>query len=161
MEPRIETIKAKYLVGMHMEMTLSDNKTQELWQRFMPLRGQVKNRVNSDYISMQVYDENQENLFAPDTPFTKWAVVEVERIEEIPPEMKTYTLNGGMYAVFIHNGPVTTFPKTMRSIFGSWLPESTYELDNREHFEVLPENYQPMAPDAREEVWIPIRNKAV
>ncbi len=47
----------------------------------------------------------------------------------------------------------------MKYIFGSWLPESEYELDSREHFEVLPETYQPMNPKAREEVWIPIKAK--
>lgn len=157
MESRIETIKPKNLVGMHMKMSLSNNRTSELWQRFMPLRGKVKNRVNSDFISMQVYEKNQENLFAPATQFEKWAVVEVSTCEEVPDEMESYFLSGGKYAVFIHKGPAGAFPKTMQYIFGSWFPESGYELDDREHFEILPENYNPTDPEAREEVWIPIK----
>ncbi len=78
---------------------------------------------------------------------------------DIPDKMESYSLSGGKYAVFIHNGPVNTFPETMRYIFESWLPISEYEIDNREHFEILPENYNPMDPEAREEVWIPIKNK--
>jgi AraC family transcriptional regulator len=61
--------------------------------------------------------------------------------------------------VFIHIGQASTFPKTMQYIFGSWLPESEYTLDSREHFEVLPAQYDPRDPDAREDVWIPIKEK--
>ncbi len=159
MEFRIEKIDPKYLVGMHMNMSLSDNRTPELWQKFMPRRAEVGNRKSKDFISMQVYEEHETNLFSPSTLFTKWAVVEVTDNAKVPDGMESYYLHGGLYAVFIHNGPVTEFPKTMKYIFGSWLPGSEYELDSREHFEVLPEAYQPMDPKAREEVWIPIKAK--
>ncbi len=157
MESRIEIIEPKKLIGMNIEMSLSNNKTSELWQKFMPRREEVKNRVNSDCISMQVYDKNQKNLFSPTTQFIKWAIVEVYTYENIPDEMESYSLSGGKYAVFIHNGPAKTFPKTMQYVFESWFPESEYELDNREHFEILPEDYNPINPEAREEVWIPVK----
>ena len=64
MESRIELLKPKKLVGIHMEMSLSNNKTSELWQRFMPRRNEVKNRLTPDFISMQKYDENSN--FSPD-----------------------------------------------------------------------------------------------
>ncbi len=159
MEFSIKTIDPKYLVGMHMTMSLSDNKTPELWQKFMPRRAQVGNKKSSDFISMQVFEEHEKNLFSPSTMFEKWAVVEVADNKNVPDGMESYILSGGLYAVFIHNGPVTAFPKTMRYIFENWLPESEYELDNREHFEVLPKTYQPMDPKAWEKVWIPIKAK--
>ncbi len=142
-----------------MEMSLSMNKTSELWQSFMPRRREVKNRSNSDFISMQVYDKNLNGLFSPNTLFKKWAVVEVSSYADIPDSLESYSLNGGKYVVFIHNGPASEFPKTMQYIFESWLPQSEYELDNREHFEILPEGYSPVDPKAREEVWIPIKQK--
>ncbi|MCP4107394.1 MAG: GyrI-like domain-containing protein [Desulfobacteraceae bacterium] len=157
MESRIEILKPKKLIGIHMEMSLSVNKTAELWQKFMPRRSEVTNRSTSEYISMQVYDKDQNNLFSSTTLFEKWAAVEVLSQENIPDDMEPYSLNGGKYAVFIHKGPADEFLKTMQHIFGSWLPESEYKLDNREHFEILPEGYSPIAPDAREEVWVPIK----
>ncbi len=159
MESRIEILKPKKLVGIHMEMSLSMNKTSELWQRFMPKRKEIKNRSNSEFISMQVYNTNLNNLFSPNTLFEKWAVVEVLNYEDIPDSMESYSLKGGNYAVFIHKGPAMEFPKTMQYIFGSWLPQSEYALDNREHFEILPGDYNPVDPKAREEVWIPIKKK--
>lgn len=38
MEPRIETLIEKKLVGKRMTMSLAENKTAILWQSFMPKR---------------------------------------------------------------------------------------------------------------------------
>ncbi|MBU0990964.1 MAG: GyrI-like domain-containing protein [Proteobacteria bacterium] len=155
MEPRIEILKPKKLVGIHMGMSLSNNKTRELWQQFMPRRAEVKNRLTADFISMQKYGENWN--FSPDALFEKWATVEVSSFAEVPPKMETYLLQGGKYAVFIHCGPASAAAETMQYIFGQWLPQSLYILDSREHFEVLPERYSPVDPNATEEIWVPVR----
>ncbi len=155
MEPRIEILKPKRLVGISMEMSLVDNKTQELWQKFMPRRGEVKNRASTEYISMQIYGNNW--AFSPDALFKKWATVEVSSYSEIPADMEKYLLDGGQYAIFVHLGPANTASNTMQYIFGDWLPKSGYSLDNREHFEILPEGYNLMDPEATEEIWVPIR----
>ena len=154
MEPRIELLNPKKLVGIHMEMSLSDNKTSELWQQFMPRRSEIKKRSTSDYISMQKYPDNWD--FSPNSLFVKWAVLEVSSFSDVPHEMETYLLKGGTYAVFTHRGLASDAPKTMQYIFGQWLPKSEYSLDNREHFEILPEGYSPIDPKASEEIWVPI-----
>jgi AraC family transcriptional regulator len=156
MEPRIELLAPQKLIGIHMEMSLSDNKTGELWQTFMPRRSEIDNRLTSDFISMQKYPDNWN--FSPDSVFVKWAAVEVSSFSDVPHEMETYTLQGGRYAVFIHNGPASAAAKTMQYIFGQWLPQSGYRLDNREHFEILPEGYSPVDLNASEEIWVPIQN---
>ena len=80
---------------------------------------------------MQVYSKSDEQLFSPTNVFEKWAVVEVSTHNDVPVGMESYSLPGGQYAVFIHNGPASAAPKTMRHIFGKWLPDSEYELDDR------------------------------
>lgn len=157
MEPGIEILGPRKLIGIRMEMSLSDNKTAELWRKFMPGRSKIKNRVTGDFISMQNYGENWN--FSPDELFEKWAAVEVSSFTEVPPDMETYLLEGGKYAVFIHYGPAAAAADTMKYIFGEWLPRTEYSLDNREHFEILPEGYNPMDPHAEEEIWVPIREK--
>ena len=154
-------IAPKKLVGIHTTMSLVDNATAHLWQTFMPRRHEVKHRVSTDYISMQVYTEMEPGMFSPTTTFEKWAVVEVAALEDIPQGMAGYTLEGGMYAVFDHKGPASHAPKVMRYIFGEWLPASEFELDHREHFEVLPEGYDPMDSNAEEEIWVPVRKQSV
>jgi AraC family transcriptional regulator len=85
-------------------------------------------------------------------------VVEVSAFSDVPHEMETCSLQGGKYAVFTHHGPASAAPKTMQYIFGQWLPRSVYSLDNREHFEILPEGYSPVDPNASEEIWVPIKD---
>jgi len=158
MEPRIETLESKKLVGLRLKMSLSRNRTRELWQTFMPRRAEAKARVGSHYISMQVYDPDQGDPFSPEAVFEKWATVEVADGKEMPEGMESYTLHGGQYAVFTHCGPASAAQETFQKIFGVWLPNSGYALDAREHFEVLPADYRPDDPDATEEIWIPIRD---
>jgi AraC family transcriptional regulator len=104
---------------------------------------------------MQIFPNGPAQVADPDATFTKWAAVEVSPEGSFPEGMARYTLAGGLYAVFHHQGPATDI-STFMYAFGTWLPTSGYALDDREHFEVLPENYQPMATDAEEDIWIPI-----
>lgn len=62
------------------------------------------------------------------------------------------------FAVFKYNGPSNNAFPIFEYIFNTWLPNSLYELDNREHFEILNENYNPQG-NADEEIYIPIRLK--
>jgi AraC family transcriptional regulator len=160
MEPRIETLTEKKLVGKHMKMSLSNNKTAELWRSFMPRRKEIKNNLTTELFSMQVYDQSFDfENFNLDAPFEKWAAIEVPNFDAIPVGMETYTLPGGLYAVFIHKGAASTGPKTFQYIFGIWLPRSEYEIDNRPHFEILGDKYKNEDPASEEEVWIPIKPK--
>lgn len=160
MEPRIEFLPQKKLVGKSIEMSLANNTTPELWRSVMPLFKTLHNSVSSDLFSIQVYDKDLSfSNFTPQTIFTKWAATEVSNFNNIPSELATHTLSGGLYAVFVHQGSPESFPKTSQYIFGEWLPKSDYELDQREHFELLGSKYKNNSPESEEEVWIPVRLK--
>lgn len=157
MEYRIERIDGKLLVGIKQEMSYIDNKTALLWKSFMPFRNEVSNRVDNRYYSMQIYEDAYDyGSFDPATRFIKWAAVEVKSVKNIPANMGTYHMAGGMYAVFVHIGPASEFMKSMSFIFDNWLPQSGYKIDKREHFEILEEGYSPVDENAREEIWVPI-----
>ena len=158
MEPRIETISDKKLVGKRLKMTISNDRTYELWHSFMPVRNEIKNRVSADLFSLQVYDNSLDfNDFNPDTTFEKWAAVEVTDFGPLPEDMETHTLKGGLYAVFTYKGRASDFPQTFQSIFHTWLPASAYEVEKRDHFEILGDKYKNNDPDSEEEIWIPIK----
>jgi AraC family transcriptional regulator len=156
-DPRIELLPTKQLVGSCLEMSQKEDRTAELWRSFMPARGQVRNRIGRHFLSMQVYPPMGARILTPETRFQKWAVVEVSHPGDVPDGMMSYVLQGGKYAVFVHNGPAIAFPKTMAFISQEWLPASGHAVDSREHFEILEEGYSPTDPNAKEEVWIPIR----
>lgn len=156
--PRIEVIAPKQLIGIRLpRTTIAANRMAEAWRRFMPRRREVIHRSNTDVISLRCYEDLGGYPPAPNAVHDYWAAVEVTDIGELPEGMEEYTLTGGRYAVFIHHGPADAFARTYRFIHHDWLPRSGYALDAREHFEVLAEGYRPDDPDAREEVWIPIR----
>ena len=155
MEPRIEVLTEKKLVGIHLTMSLASNKTGELWRSFMPRRKEIQHALRSDLISMQVY--KQPLVFGDLTQeFEKWAVVEVADFATIPAGMEPFALPGGLFAVFDYKGS-STDTRIFAYIFGTWLPNSVYLLDDRPHFEVLGSKYKNNDPDSEEEIWIPIK----
>jgi AraC family transcriptional regulator len=160
LQPRIELLREKKLVGKRIRTTISDNKTVELWQRFMPKRKEIRNIVGTDLFSLQVYDKGLDfNDFTVDTEYEKWAAAEVSSFDLIPDGMEHFTLEGGQYAVFLYKGNPNDFSGTWLYIFRTWLPASDYVLDNRPHFEILGEKFKRNDPDSEEEVWIPVRLK--
>ena len=74
--------------------------------------------------------------------------------------MQTLILEEGTYAVFDYKGSGND-NRIFEYIFGTWLPQSEYELDKRPHFEVLGEKYKNNDPDSEEEIWIPIKLKSI
>lgn len=141
-------------------MTLSANQTAELWQSFMPRRKEIRDKLNANLFSVEIYSQNLDfNNFNTTTEFEKWAAVEVSAFEEIPESMETLTLTGGLYAVFLYKGAANNSEMTFRYIFGTWLPKSEYSLDVRPHFEVMGEKYKGNVTTSEEEIWIPIKPK--
>lgn len=157
-EPVIKQMPAKKLAGMHMSMSLVQNKTAELWRSFMPQRQHIQHKVNNDFISLQRYDAAYFEQFNPAQVFEKWACVEVSSFDDLPEDIATLTIDEGLYAVFHYKG-LSTDSSIFQYIYGTWLPSSPYTLDYRPHFEVLGEKYKNNEPDSEEEIWIPIRLK--
>jgi AraC family transcriptional regulator len=158
MEPRFENLTEKRLVGIRMTMTLVGNKTGELWRNFMSRRKEITNNRTNDLISMQVYKPTYFSDFNPTNEFEKWATIEVTDFDRIPDNMKTFILTAGLYAVFHYKGS-SMDNSIFQYIFGTWIPNSNYLLDDRPHFEVLGEKYKNADPNSEEELWIPIRLK--
>ncbi|MCC3153165.1 GyrI-like domain-containing protein [Hymenobacter sp. BT770] len=157
MKPRIEQLAEKKLIGKRITMSLAQNKTRELWQSVMPRRREILNPLGPEFYSMQLYGSGYFQDFSPTTEFEKWATVAVTDFDSVPQGMETFTLPGGLYAVFLHRADDSTADQTFRHIFENWLPASGYLLDDRPHFELLGEKYKNNGPGSEEEIWIPIK----
>jgi len=156
MQPRIEELKEKKLVGKRIRMSLAENRTGELWKSFMPFRKHISNNISSDLISLQVYDPSYYANFNHQNEFEKWALAEVTDFDAIPHAMEPFTLTAGLYAVFDYQGS-SSDPGIFQYIYSSWLPNSKFQLDHRPHFEVLGAKYKNNDPTSEEEIWIPIK----
>lgn len=159
MTPRIINANAKKLIGIRITLSIAQDKTAALWKSFMPRRKEIPNPVSKDLISLQLYPSNYFNAFHPTREFEKWACIEVTDFDQVPIHMEPLLLSGGLYAVFDYKGS-STDTSIFQYIFGSWLPDSDYKLDDRPHFEVLGERYKNNDPSSEEEIWIPIMKKS-
>ena len=124
----------------------------------MPRRREISKPISNNLISMQVYKPTYFTEFNPATEFEKWAAIEVSDYNNVPEDLETFTLTGGLYAVFDYRG-LSTDSSIFQYIFGTWLPNSDYLLDNRPHFEILGDKYKNDDPTSEEEIWIPVRQK--
>ncbi|MDR6846016.1 GyrI-like domain-containing protein [Flavobacterium granuli] len=156
MIPRIENLPEKKLIGIRLQTSIINNKTHELWRSFMPRRGEIQNQISSDLFAVQIYEPSYFEDFNPSAVFEKWATLEVTNFNNIPAEMESFTLSGGLYAVFELKGhDIAIFDY----IFRTWIPNSKYDLDSRPHFEILGAKYKKDNPNSEEEIWIPIKEK--
>ena len=156
MTPRIITLNEKKLIGKRLIISFANYKVSELWKSFMPRRKEISSNLSNDLIAMTIYKPNHFLNFSPTNEFEKWATVEVSNFDNVPAEMETFTLTGGLYAVFDYKG-LNTDDSIYRYIFGEWIPNSDYDLDNRPHFEILGKKYKNNHPASEEEIWIPIK----
>ena len=72
--------------------------------------------------------------------------------------MEALILPSGLYAVFHYKGS-SSDNSIYQYIFGTWIPNSDYDLDDRPHFEVLGDRYKNNDPNSEEEIWIPIKSR--
>lgn len=159
MNPTIQILSEKKLVGQSLAMSFADYKIGELWRSFMPRRKEITNNLTGDLISLAIYKPTHFADFKPTNEFERWATVEVADFDNVPHEMEPFLLASGLYAVFDYKG-LSTDMSIFQYILGTWLPSSDYILDDRPHFEVLGEKYKNNDPTSEEEIWIPIRPKS-
>ena len=157
MTPRIELLAEKKLVGCQLEMSLSEDRTVELWKEFGPRIKELNNRVSNDRISLQIYPPEYHQKFHPSHNFVKWAAVEVVGFENIPLGLDSLLLRTGQYAVFDFKGKPSEITPVFHYIFNQWIPNSKYCIDDRPHFELIGLNYNNT--NAAEAIWIPIKHK--
>ena len=156
MNPDIIELGHKTLIGIPMQMSVTDNQTPRLWSTFMPRLHEVEGRVNDEFISLQQFDPDYFRTFNPARKFTKWASVEVSQMDDVPVGMECFELPAGLYAIFHYKG-LPGNPEIFQFIYGKWLPSSGYSLDDRPHFEVLGSKYRRDSAESEEDIYIPIK----
>lgn len=155
--PRIELLAEKKLVGCQLEMSISEDRTVELWKKFGPRIKELNNRVSHHRISLQIYPPEYHQKFHPYNKFVKWAAVEVVDFKDIPMGLDSLILSAGQYAVFDYKGKPSDIAPIFQYIFYQWLPYSKYCIDDRPQFELIGSNYS--STYSEEEIWIPIKHK--
>ncbi len=159
MTPKIVDIDKKKLVGLSILTSLANNKIPKLWNDFMLRIGEIKNNANTGCYEVNPFDSSFKiESFTKDKEFEKWATVEVHSFDGIPAGLKPLTIEGGKYAVFKHKGKMSNIQMSFDYAYGTWLPNSEYQLDARASFERYGAQYLgPDNPDSITELWIAIK----
>jgi len=150
---RIEIIDSKKLIGFSIATSYQNDQTPIVWRKLMIRRNEIANRISNRLFSLQIYPEN----FTPNQTFTKYALAEVSNFQNIPEEFETFELERGKYLVFSYKGKAENGPEIFRYLFQTFIPENQFEIDNRPHFEIFGDDYNPNDDSAEEEIWIPIK----
>lgn len=158
-EPQIVHLESKKLVGMNIQISLSEFNPAIIWKKFMPRVREIQNKIGDEKYSIQVYNKPfNYGEFNPNMKFEYWAATEVVNFDSIPDEMDFLEIPSGNYAVLLHKGDMGVFQKTLSYIYTQWLPSSEFEVDHRPHFEKLDERYLGhQNPESQEEIWVPIK----
>ena len=151
---RYEKINARKLVGISAEMSISRDTTPELFSRFMKLISGRFSEFRPTIYDLRVFPPGLPVSF--DTLYVKWAAIEQSTCSDLPEQFGEFSLSEGEYAVFLHKGTASDAGGTFGYIFGEWLPSSGRKIDDRPHFDLLQQGYDPSDPTAEHEIWIPV-----
>lgn len=149
-EPRFEGRPAFIIAGMGERFTFDKNEgIVGLWQAFVPYLGQVPGQVD-----MRTYGLCCNP--GEDGSFEYIAGMQVARSDGLPAAMRCFNVPRQHYAVFRHQGHISTLHQTLFTVFNHWLPESAYQLANAPEFEEYSADFDPAQGTGYVDVWIPI-----
>lgn len=155
MEPEIITRPAVKLVGIAQQYDNADLSLPRLWSAFRPYREKINHRAGNE--SFGIYESYEET--EDDVRFTYICCAPVTDFDDVPEGMVTRELSEQLYARFIHRGPISALDKTLKYIWGSWLPKSNYDYVERPDFELYPPGYNPAGEESVMTLHIPIAAK--
>lgn len=125
-----------------------------VWTRFVPLMDAVPGRIGNDVnygICCPLEDARESDRF------TYIAAVRVGSLDDIPRGMTGVQVPAARYAVFGHaHGIGPALVRTMRYIFGEWLPTSGMELAGMD-FEYYDSRFSPATGTGEFFIYVPVR----
>ncbi|SFI24074.1 GyrI-like domain-containing protein [Planctomicrobium piriforme] len=121
------------------------------WDEFAPRLGTIPGQVGRNAYGVCWN-------FTPDFGFDYLTGIEIYG-NELPPDFTTVSLPAGRYAVFTHDGPISTFPKTISAIWSDWAPTVTDIAHGSPCFERYTAEFDP-ATGRGTEVWVPLISPA-
>lgn len=134
LSPEIVLMEETTVAGIRGTTSVSDNQIPGLWTQFREL---YTDRIIPGSAGYSIC-ETKQTVYTQDgdVSFTLMVGCSVKSFRHLPGALVKKTLSAGKYAVFTHRGTFYSLFKTYQYIYGTWLPISKEELDDREDFEV-------------------------
>jgi AraC family transcriptional regulator len=154
MEPRLVQRPAFWVVGISTQCFPShDNRLAELWERFNARSSEIEHcRAGAAYGVCC----GEPALTDEEGCFVYTAALEVERIDRPPTGMVALTIPANTYAVFMHKGDVRDIGKTIREIYGAWLPAAKLRQASAPDFELYDARFDGQTGTGEVDIYVPV-----
>ncbi len=148
---RFESLKPTRLTGLFVENPdFSPEETSALWRGFRGRLDELELEKGASLFSLQIYSGIKAGEI-----HQRWAAAESPSV--LPAGMHQMEIPVGLYAVFLYRGGMAGFEAFLRDAIFQKLPALSLDLDDRPHFQLLGEGFNPFSESSEEEVWIPVR----
>jgi AraC family transcriptional regulator len=151
--PRIEIGKSLLMAGFRQSHRASetDREIPRQWRRLWPYLGSLPNQVGS--VSFGVVCESSRPGHSD-----YMCAIEVDDFSDLPPELDRMRFPQQTYAIFSHDGNVTSLQETRKSILEEWYPQSGLEAATTPDFERYGESFDPVSGEGDMEIWFPVKS---
>jgi AraC family transcriptional regulator len=157
--PRMEERKALLVAGL-MKTYAPDtvNEIPKLWQELTPHFGKIPGQVGQKVYGVVYNIKNS-------AEFAYLAGVEVSSAADVPDELSVVRIPDIAYAVFPHDGHVSSLKDTIATIWNDWLPASGLRVGRMDEempdiLEQYDESFNPKTGMGGMEIWVPIKMRA-
>lgn len=160
LQPEIRTTGERRVVGIRGRSTLADNRLPDLWRSFQPRIPEIpRKKFPWNAFGICEVDPGFDlNLFSEETESSELVGVEVETFGKLPSGMDTKVIPPGKFAVFTHTGSIAKLGITYDYIWGTWVPCSGVEVDQRDDFELYDQRFLgPENEESQMEIWVPVK----
>lgn len=149
-EPRLVAAAPLRIAGLGERFTFDTNHgIPSLWQRFAPHIGHMPGQLSTATYGV-VAD------FEEDCSFGYLAGVEVSPTADLDPGTSYIDIPPQRYAVFLHQGHISSMRRTAYSIWADYFPNSTLVPTGGPSFERYGTEHDPLSGHGPVEVWVPI-----
>lgn len=149
--PRFEDGPERLIAGFNQSYTMETRENiSSQWDRFAPHIGRVPNQVNHTAYGVCWNCKSG-------CEFDYVSGVEVTSADDLPSGFTSVQLRAGRYAVFTHNGHVSSISKTIDDIWAKWVPDAGLPIADAPCFERYTEEFNPQTGTGGIEIWIPLR----
>lgn len=134
----------------------SENQLAKIWEKFNPRSCEIPHAVPGVAYGLERFEPG----FKPGDPIRYMACVEVTELGGIPEGMSVAEIPGATYVAASYQGTIDGINSVYSHIWGSWLPQSKYEVAGGWNFEYYGELFRGNDdPESVYEVWFPVRAK--
>lgn len=156
MDAKIVKKDALKVIGMNVFTTQKENTIPQLWSRFNPVSGTIKN-VTEANVALGLCPHTDVKDFNEETEFEYIAGLVVSSFDDIPEGMMSYEVPAQRYAVFTHKGSIESLGETYHAIYSDWFAKNDYEFSPGTEFELYDERFKFGADDSEMDIYVPIK----